>query len=636
MTEFTAALREDRRPPARTRARPSAWDVALALAVLVVQSLLALSVRNDGSRPDALGWVLLIVSALALVPRRTAPTATTVVVVLAVGPYHSLDYAHFATVPAGLVALYALAVGAPARRSLVALSAIVGVMAVVMSNSPDDQALPEMMRSSGWLLAVVVIGIAVRTHRNYVAAIVERAERAERTREEEAARRVAEERLRIARDLHDLLAHSITLIGVQTSVAAHVLVADPDRLDRDAVAKALDSIADTCRDARAELRTTLRVLRAGEAEPAADSTRPPPGLAGLSDLASSAEAAGARVTLDFPLTPSAASTVPPAVGAAAYRIVQEALTNAVRHAGPDVRTVATVRKVPHPWAEGEALSVTVTDDGPPSARVPGQRRGGAPTDPAAPTRESAPSGLRTAGAVGAVGRPSAGGAALGHGASAGAGPGPGGGASAAGSGTGGQSAVSSGGPGGSGGPAGAGGAGAIGAEGFGIAGMRERARSVGGSVTAGWRADGPGFVVRAILPLASTPRGGPAAPRGEATAFGWKGTRSATMGGKAAAREEARPEAEPADGTPSRPESQPGPSPEPKSAPPPESKAARPPESRSALPLEPEAMRQAESEAVRHAEPQAGPRSSGVQAAARSEVSEISEIRRQTKKGDAS
>ncbi len=281
MTEFTAALRGNRRPPAKTRARPSAWDVALALAVLVVQSLLALSVRHDGSSPDALGWALLVVSALALVSRRTAPTATTVVVVLAVGPYHSLDYAHFATVPAGVVALYALAVGAAACRSLVALSAIVGVMAVLMSNSPDEQALPEMMRSSGWLLAVVVIGIAVRTHRNYVAAIVERAERTERTREEEAARRVAEERLRIARDLHDLLAHSIMLIGVQTSVAAHVLVADPDRLDRDAVAKALDSIADTCRDARAELRTTLGVLRAGEAKPATDATRPPPGLAGL-------------------------------------------------------------------------------------------------------------------------------------------------------------------------------------------------------------------------------------------------------------------------------------------------------------------------------------------------------------------
>ncbi|MFE6775746.1 sensor histidine kinase [Streptomyces sp. NPDC057702] len=489
MTEFTAALRGGRRARAAPVARPTARDVTLALAVLVVQSALAVSVRDDGSQPDAVGWALLVVSALALVSRRTAPTTTTVVVVLAVGPYHSLDYNHFATVPAGLVALYALAVGAPATRSLVAVTAIVGVMAVVMGNSPDHQALPEMLRSSGWLLAVVVIGIAIRTHRNYVAAIVERAERAERTREEEAARRVAEERLRIARDLHDLLAHSITLIGVQTSVAAHVLVADPERLDRDAVSKALDSIADTCRDARAELRTTLRVLRAGEAEPATDATRPPPGLAGLPDLARSAEAAGARVTLEFALTPSAASAIPPAVGAAAYRIVQEALTNAVRHAGSEVRTVATVCQVPHPWAEGEALSVTVTDDGPPVGRGTGQ-----------------------AGAVAA-------------------------GASGAGGG-----GVAPGGP-------GAGAAGAGGAEGFGIAGMRERARSVGGSVTAGWRADAPGFVVRAVLPLAGPPRGGPAAPRAESTAFGWKSARGTAAGVRATAGDETAVRARPRAGS---------------------------------------------------------------------------------------
>ncbi|MER0245839.1 histidine kinase, partial [Streptomyces sp. HSW2009] len=385
MSEFTAALRGVRHPPTvAAPTRPTGLDVALAVVVLAVQTALAISVTNDGSRPDLFGWILLVVSALALVSRRTAPTVTTVVVVLAVGPYHSLDYAHLATVPAGIVALYALAVGAPARRSLWALAIIVAVMAVVMSNSPDHQALGEMLRSSGWLLAVVVIGIALRTHRNYVAAIVERAERAERTREEEAARRVAEERLRIARDLHDLLAHSITLIGVQTSVAAHVLVADPDRLDRDAVSKALDSIADTCRAARAELRTTLQVLRAGEAEPAPDATRPPPGLAGLPDLARSAEMAGARVTLELDLAPDTAAEIAPAVGAAAYRIVQEALTNAVRHAGPDVRTVATVRRVSLPWAEGEALNVTVCDDGPVLAAGPARPAAGRRERPADP------------------------------------------------------------------------------------------------------------------------------------------------------------------------------------------------------------------------------------------------------------
>ncbi|MFK3736099.1 sensor histidine kinase, partial [Streptomyces sp. NPDC088090] len=91
-----------------------------------------------------------------------------------------------------------------------------------------------------------------------------------------------EERLRIARDLHDLLAHSITLIGVQTAVAAHVMTVAPEEFDRAAVSKALDGIADTCRAARVEVRTTLEVLRYGER--AADEG-PLPGLAALSDLA---------------------------------------------------------------------------------------------------------------------------------------------------------------------------------------------------------------------------------------------------------------------------------------------------------------------------------------------------------------
>lgn len=504
MTEFTGvALRGGRLARVFTMSRPTAGDVTLGLGVLAMQTALALTVTNDGHRPDALGWTLLIISALALVSRRVAPMATTVVVVLAVGPYHSLDYAHFATVPAGVVALYALAVGAPPLRALLALSVIVAAMTLVMSSSSDSQDVSEMLRGSGWLLAVVVIGIAIRTHRSYVAAIVERAERAERTREEEAARRVAEERLRIARDLHDLLAHSITLIGVQTSVAAHVLVADPDRLDRETVAKALDSIADTCRDARAELRTTLQVLRAGDPDPSSDATRPPPGLAGLSDLAKSAEAAGARVTLDFRLTAADASAVPPAVGAAAYRIVQEALTNAVRHAGPDVRTVATVERVPLPWADGEALRVTVTDDGPPYPQAQGSphsqaqgprhpqaqglRRARSP-EPASPLRESiSTAGRRVASSTGGAARGSPGGPGQSP-----TGPG----AAVAGPSVGAFGATGSG-----------------GTEGFGIAGMQERARSVGGTVTAGRRVEAPGFAVQAVLPLGSEPHGGRTMPR---------------------------------------------------------------------------------------------------------------------------
>ncbi|MGP3976889.1 sensor histidine kinase [Streptomyces sp. 8N114] len=380
-------------------------DVVLAVVICAVQTAMALTASPAGGRfPTVLGWALLTCSGALLVFRRRAPWLTILGILVCVGPYHAQDFSHLAAVPAALIGLYSMAVAGPPLRSLVTLCTIVGFMVTVMSSTGRTHELSDMLRSSGWIVVCVLFGETVRIHRDYLAAVVERAERAERTREEEAARRVAQERLRIARDLHDLLAHSITLIGVQTSVAAHVLVADPERLDREAVAKALEGISDTCRGARAELRTTLEVLRAGDAE----GMEPLPGLSGLPDLARAACDAGAHVELS--VSDSAHVLAPaPAVGAAAYRIVQEALTNAVRHAGASVCVRARVE------AAGGALRVSVVDDG----------GGAAPAD----EREGTSS------------------------------PG-----------------------------------------GFGIAGMRERARSVGGSLEAGPRAPRPGFAVTALLP----------------------------------------------------------------------------------------------------------------------------------------
>ncbi|WP_275558328.1 sensor histidine kinase [Streptomyces sp. 5-6(2022)] len=401
-------------------------DARIAGAVLVLQVVLALlNPDRNGHRPDAVGWALLAASATVLIGRRHSPMVVTVAVVFMVGPYHAMDNVHIAVVPAGLLAVYTLAVIGPPLRSFLTVAAVISIMVSVMTLSGKPHAGLDMLRTSGWVLSVVVIGEAVRIHRKYIAAILERAERAERTREDEAARRVAEERLRIARDLHDLLAHSITLIGVQTSVAAHVLIADPERLDREAMAKALDSIADTCRDARAELRATLQVLRGGAGGDAdradEEDTGPLPGLAGLADLAAAAEAAGVRVDLTVDVE---ASELSPAVGAAAYRIVQEALTNAVRHA-PGTRVRITLVR-----DEGE-LCVAAVDDGP--------RGEGAPLT--APTET-----------------------------------------------------------------------------GYGIVGMRERARSVAGTLSAGPREDGPGFTIRAALPWG---RGGsPGGRTGTGTATG--------------------------------------------------------------------------------------------------------------------
>jgi signal transduction histidine kinase len=322
-------------------------DALLVAFVAVVSVSLAL-LTDKGRRPDALGWVLLLAAHVPLVWRRRRPLLVAALVLALVVPYHALDNNHTAPTPAAYVALYTVAVTGRPLRTLLTGIAVIGISVSVMLAVNAHEAF-ELLRISGWVVAVLFFGVDVRFYRQYVASIVERAERAERTREEEARRRVAEERLRIARDLHDLLAHSITLIGVQTSVAAHVLAADPGRLDRETVAKALDDIAETCRTARGELRTTLEVLRAAEH---GDGRGPLPGLDGVAHLVEAARLAGARVELA-----ASADDAPPAVGAAAYRIVQEALTNAVRHGGPGLTIHVNLHE------RNGSLHVAVADDG---------------------------------------------------------------------------------------------------------------------------------------------------------------------------------------------------------------------------------------------------------------------------------
>ncbi|GGQ20042.1 two-component sensor histidine kinase [Streptomyces virginiae] len=372
--DFAAAFTRD--PQAAPY--PVRCDASAAAVFAVLAAVLALTV-DDGRAPDALGWALLLAAHVPLAWRRRAPMPVLLAMVACVLPYHALDYMHLAPIPASMTALYTVAsTGRPRRTLFVGLSVTSVTLTIQVFVNPHE--MVELLRVSGWVIAMLVFGASIRLYRQLVAGVMERAER-------EAERKVAEERLRIARDLHDLLAHSITLIGVQTSVAAHVLVADPDRLDREALVKALDGITETCREARSEVRTTLDVLRATPEGPLPD-------LASLPDLV---RTSGADLTVR-----TGAAKVPAAVGAAAYRIVQESLTNAVRHGAPGADLSVDV------GLEKDVLTVRVTNGG------------------------SAPGGT--------------------------------------------------------------------GGSGYGILGMRERARSVGGTLSAGPR-DGGGFEVAAELPL---------------------------------------------------------------------------------------------------------------------------------------
>ncbi|HUR09325.1 MAG TPA: histidine kinase, partial [Nonomuraea sp.] len=191
------------------------------------------------------------------------------------------------------------------------------------------------------------IGDALRSRRAYVAAIEERARRAEETREEEAERRVMEERLHIARELHDVLAHHIALINVQAQVAAHLLATEPEQ-----ARTALGHVRHAGKEALDELRTTVGLLRRpGSRDELL--TEPAPSLDRLPELVDSFTAAGLQLGWLIYGDPR---PLPAPVGLAAFRIVQEALTNVSKHAP---RATATVRI---DYAS-DAVVVDVADDG---------------------------------------------------------------------------------------------------------------------------------------------------------------------------------------------------------------------------------------------------------------------------------
>ncbi|MCP3765871.1 MULTISPECIES: sensor histidine kinase [unclassified Streptomyces] len=343
----------------RLRAHPFALDAALAAGVLVciVAGSLVEPHGPDGvtwklRTPDALSLVLMALGAAALVLRRRAPLA-----VLAFTGGVSLveSVTGDPRAPVAMcvvVALYTVAstTDRPTawRVGLLTMTVLTGA---AMIAGPLPWYAQENLAILAWTGIGATAGDAVRSRRAFVQAIRERAERAERTREEEARRRVAEERLRIARDLHDVVAHHIALVNVQAGVAAHVMDKRPDQAK-----EALAHVREASRSALGELRATVGLLRQS-GDPEAP-TEPASGLDRLDDLAGTFRNAGLHVLVAREdQRPDHAPALPAAVDLAAYRVIQEALTNVQKHAGTGAKAeVSVVRVGPH-------LEVTVLDDG---------------------------------------------------------------------------------------------------------------------------------------------------------------------------------------------------------------------------------------------------------------------------------
>jgi signal transduction histidine kinase len=342
------------------RWRPDWRDAALALGSAVFLVVSAPHGRAGAHGVDAFGYLLLVASALVLVLRRRAPVAVLTVVLACVLGYQLRDYPEVAAVPV-LVAVYT-AVRAGHR----ALTAAVTGSAVVIGMLTASPAAGETMRDVmerrlplGWIVAAGVTAEVSRQREAAVRAAEERAAEAERTREETARRRAADERLRIARELHDSLTHGISVIKVQAGVAIHLA-----RKRGEQVPQALLAIQEASRDATRELRATLDVLRTDVAD-AAGVDSPVSGLDRLDELVERARAAGVPATVSVS---GDERSLPADVDRAAYRIVQEALTNVGRHAGRPA--TVSVRLDYRP----DGLALQIDDDGqatPAAAPVPG-------------------------------------------------------------------------------------------------------------------------------------------------------------------------------------------------------------------------------------------------------------------------
>ena len=324
--------------------------LAVFITVMQIQGTVTRDLNEvSPARPLAdfgnLGYVLLIVSGLVVAGRRRWPLPVFLVTALASLAYYAVGFRDGPGWLGLFVALYTLTSYGDGRRSLrIAAAGIAALTAGWLVASADV----EPRAAIGWVFFRIgasvmsaALGESVRARRFIAAEAQARAAWAEHTREEEALRRVDAERLRIAREVHDTVAHAIAIINVQSGVTAHVLDKRPQQARETLVA-----IEQTSSRALQEMRVILGVLRDAD-----DERVPRPGLDQLDELTKRAREAGLDIELE-----ATVPELPTAVGNAAYRILQEAITNVIRHVGPTrVRVVLDQRP--------DALEVRVTDEG---------------------------------------------------------------------------------------------------------------------------------------------------------------------------------------------------------------------------------------------------------------------------------
>ncbi len=326
---------------------PWAFDAFLGTAFTVfglIGLLTTHSTTIDYVAPDAFAVVLALTCSLPYYVRRRAPATVLTVNVVALCIMAIIGYPSNVQSQMILVGIYTVGAHSSGRgRVLGPLGVAVGLITVAAAGIPDATTA-NLLFSGAIYAGGFLFGSTVRNRRLYLQELEARTEALERERDEEAKRVLADERLRIAQELHDVVAHSMGVIAVQAGVGAHVIDQDPVEAKR-----SLEAISATSRSTLTEIRRLLGVLR----DDSATAYQPAPGLADLNRLVTELDGAGLPVVVAVEGTPE---EIPPGVDLTAYRIVQEALTNVLKHAGP-ARASVTVDYRPG------AVRLVISDDG---------------------------------------------------------------------------------------------------------------------------------------------------------------------------------------------------------------------------------------------------------------------------------
>jgi signal transduction histidine kinase len=352
---------------------PRTQDLALALA-LAVYNVASLIPETRQLQLPYVAFLLVVLQALPLLWRRRWPVAVFVAVGIPRTIYDQLAWS-FDPLPLASAIAYYTVMDRCSTRVRVVISAVL-IFGIVRSQTlPGHNEPYDFFVVALQFVVAGTLGILSHTRRAYLQAVEDRAEQAEAERDRQVALAAAEERTRIARELHDVVAHHVSLMAVQSEAAAALLPGRPTD-----AGKAVDIIGQTAREALTELRRLLGVLRGPADVNGRATTAPAPSISALDEVLRQVRQAGIEVNLRVEGRPS---KLPPGVDLTAYRIVQEALTNTVRHSGADQAAV-TVRYEPG------YVTVSVTDTGDAAVTItPGRQArrprlpGGAGARPAA-------------------------------------------------------------------------------------------------------------------------------------------------------------------------------------------------------------------------------------------------------------